>query len=215
MFDVKTNKKHFPSKTKFSAKQVLELVHGELYGPIFSATSAGNKYFFLLVDDFSRVMRVYMLKNKSKTLDVFKIFRARVEDGPEKRIRVFRTDRGGEFCSKDFNVYCQEAGITRHFTAPYSPQQNGVVERRKRTVVSMARSFLKQMKIPLMFWGKVVRHTVYVLNRLHTRALTGMTPYEAWTNVKPHVDHIVCSDAWRIRRSQVFISASWITEASL
>lgn len=105
-------------------------------------------------------------------------------------MQVFRTDRGGEFTSNDFNSYCEEAGIARHYTTPYSPQQNGVVERRNHTVVEMSRSYLKEMKVPSMFWGEAVHHSIYVLNRLPTRALSGQTPYEAWTWEKPEIGHI-------------------------
>lgn len=92
--------------------------------------------------------------------------------------------------SKQFNDYCEEVGIQRHYTAPYSPQQNGVVERRNITVVAMARSFLKEKRLPSYLWGEAVRHAVYVLNRLSTRSLTRMTPYEAWTGNKPDLNHI-------------------------
>lgn len=186
----KQMKKSFPSKASFIASKVLQLVHADLCGPIEPATSAGNKYFFLLVDDYSRVMWVYMLKNKSEAFCAFKKFRAQVEDGLDKKIKVLRTDRGGEFMSKDFAAYCEETGIERHFTAPYTPQQNGVVERRNRTVVEMTRSYLKEMKMPSEMWGEAVRHSIYVLNRLPTRALSRQTPYEAWTGIKPNVSHI-------------------------
>lgn len=106
------------------------------------------------------------------------------------KIKVLRTDRGGEFMSREFAAYCDEAGITRHFTAPYSPQQNGVVERRNRTVVAMARSLLKGRKLLSYFWGEAVRHSTYLLNRLPTRAVSGITPYEAWKEKKPDVTHV-------------------------
>lgn len=186
----KQTRNSFPRQTEFHATKGLELIHGDLCGPISPETTAGNKYFFLLVDDFSRMMWIYMLKSKDEALSAFKSFRTLVEKGAEKRIKVFRTDRGGEFVSKDFTTYCEEAGIERHFTAPYTPQQNGVVERRNRTVVAMIRSFLKEMNMPSSFWGEAARHSVYVLNRLSTRALSGMTPYEAWTGNKPDVGHI-------------------------
>lgn len=186
----KQTRKKFPSKANYSASKVLQLVHGDLCGPIEPATTAGNKYFFLLVDDFSRSMWVYMLKSKDEALEAFKKFKARVEDGKDKKVKVFRTDRGGEFTSKEFEKYCEEAGIERHYSAPYTPQQNGVVERRNRTVVEMARSCLKERKLPSTMWGEAVRHSVYILNRLPTRALSGKTPYEAWTGLKPNVGHI-------------------------
>lgn len=113
-------------------------------------------------------MWVYMLKSKYEALNAFKIFRALVEDGSNKRVRSFRIDRGGEFNSMEFNAYCDEAGIARQFTALYLPQKNGEVERRNRTVAEMARSFLKEKQLPLALWSEAIRHSVYVLNRLPT-----------------------------------------------
>ncbi|KAL8136100.1 hypothetical protein AgCh_010629 [Apium graveolens] len=81
-------------------------------------------------------------------------------------------------------------GIQRHYTAPYSPQQNGVAERRNRTVAAMARSLLKEKGMPLVFWGEAVWHAVYILNRLPTRALSKQTPYEAWKGKRPNLDHL-------------------------
>lgn len=186
----KQTRKGFPQNTEFHAKKPLELVHGDLCGPISPCTPAGNRYILLLVDDYSRVMWIYLLKNKNDAFDAFKKFRALVEKGPDKKIETFRTDRGGEFLSKEFLQYCEEAGISRQFTAPYSPQQNGVVERRNRTMIEMARSLLKEMEMPLYLWGEAVRHSIYLLNRLPTRAVSGMTPYEAWSGKKPHLEHI-------------------------
>lgn len=179
----KQTRKGFPSKTEFRAKAPLELIHGDLCGPISPPTAAGNRYFLLLVDDHTRVMWVYLQKTKDEALGNFKKFKALVERGSSK-IGVFRSDRGGEFLSNEFSNYCEEVGIQRHYTAPYSPQQKGVVERRNRTVVAMARSFLKERKLPLFLWGEAVRHAVYVLNRVSTRSLTNMTPYEAWSGKK-------------------------------
>lgn len=186
----KQTRRPFPDKANFMAKTKLELVHADLCGPISPPTSAGNRYFMLLVDDFSRVMWAYMLKTKDEALEVFRKFRALVEKGTENRVKALRTDRGGEFCSNRFKAYCEDAGIQRHYTAPYTPQQNGVVERRNRTVVSMARSLLKEMHMPSFFWGEAVRHAVYILNRLPTKILTGMTPYKAWSGKTPNLDHI-------------------------
>lgn len=108
---------------------------------------------------------------KSEAFNMFKKFHMLVETGPDRKIKVFRTERGDEFTSKEFNSHCENAGIVRHYTAPYTPQQNEVVERRNRTVTEMARSCLKEMHLPLELWGQIVRHSVYVLNRLPTRAL--------------------------------------------
>lgn len=140
--------------------------------------------------NFSRVMWAYLLKNKNDALDAFKKFRALVENNPNRRIETLRTYSGGEFVSKEFNSYCAEAGIKRHLKAPYSPQQNGVVERRNRIMIEMARSLLKEKELPLCFWGEAIRHAIYLLNRFPTRAVEGKTPYEVWSSTKPSLDHI-------------------------
>ncbi|XP_074324194.1 uncharacterized protein LOC141659023 [Apium graveolens] len=153
-------------------------------------TASGKRYFLLLVDDFSRYMWVYFLKANNDVLDAFKEFCFLVERVPERKVRTFRTDRGGEFVSNDFERYCKENGIERHYTTPYNPQQNGVVERRNRTVVEMARFCLKETKLPSIMWVEAVRHSVYLLNHLPTRVLTKMTPCEAWNGKKPHIGHV-------------------------
>lgn len=186
----KQARKKFLGQTSFSAKRVLELIHGDICGPIEPATSAGNGYFFLLVDDFSRKMWAYMLKTKGEEFEIFKKFKAMVENKTEQKIKTFRTDRGGEFCSLVFNEFCEKSGIDRHYTAPYTPQQNGVVERRNRTVVAMVRSILKGMNMTAYFWGEAVRHSIYLLNRLPTRVLSTKTPQQVWSGKKPNLKYV-------------------------
>ncbi|KAG6535240.1 hypothetical protein ZIOFF_000205 [Zingiber officinale] len=108
----------------------------------------------------------------------------------EYKIKTLRTDRGGEFLSTEFTRFCENEGIERHLTAPYTPQQNDVVERRNRTVMAMARSLLKGTHMPARFWGEAVRHAVYLLNRLPTKALGDRTPFEAWMGRKPYLAHL-------------------------
>lgn len=105
-------------------------------------------------------------------------------------MKALRIDRGGEFNSISFTVFCNEEGIKHYTTAPYSPQQNGVVERRNQSVVEMARCMLKTKRVPSKFWGEAVTTAVYVLNRCPTKSVQGKTPYEAWHGIKPKVDHL-------------------------
>lgn len=92
--------------------------------------------------------------------------------------------------SHDFQEFCEREGINRHLTAPYSPQQNGVVERRNRTLLEMTRSIMKHMNLPNYLWGEAVRHSTYLINRVGTRALAYQTPYEAFKKRKPNVEHV-------------------------
>ncbi|KAL1219423.1 Retrovirus-related Pol polyprotein from transposon TNT 1-94 [Cardamine amara subsp. amara] len=103
---------------------------------------------------------------------------------------MFRTDRGGEFISHEFQSFCEKYGIKRQLTAPYSPQQNGVVERRNRTLLEMTRSLLKHMKCPNYLWGEAVRHATYLINRLARRSLNAQTPYELFKGKKPNLEHL-------------------------
>ena len=114
-------------------------------------THGGNIYFMLLVDDFSRFMLVFLLKNKNETRMIFKKFKISVEVEKCKKIKSFRTDHGGEFASTAFKDYCENEGMKRFLTTTFSPQQNDVVERRNRTVVEMTRYMLKSKEMPAKF----------------------------------------------------------------
>jgi hypothetical protein len=113
---------------------------------------------------------------------------AEVECG--HKLCVLRTDNGGEFMAVEFASYSADEGVQRHYSAPYSPQQNGIVERRNQTVVGMARALLKQRRMPAVFWGEAVVMALYILNHSPTKALNGRTPYEAWHGCKPAVSHL-------------------------
>ncbi|EEC72737.1 hypothetical protein OsI_06355 [Oryza sativa Indica Group] len=180
----------FPQQTSFRAKERLELVHEDLCGPVTPATPGGRRYFLLLVDDLSRYMWVMVLGSKGEAADAIRRAQAAAEAECGRKLRVLRTDNGGEFTATEFASYYADEGIQRHYTAPYSPQQNGVVERRNQTVVGMARALVKQRGMPAIFWGEAVVTAVYILNRSPTKALDGRTPYEAWHRRKSAVSHL-------------------------
>ena len=144
----KQHRSPFPSIASYRASRPLELVHGDICGPISPATLGGSKYFLLLVDDYSRLMWVAMIKNKSEAFQAFVKFKNLAEAEKGMKIGCLRTDQRGEFTSSIFSNFCSEHGIKRQFSAPYSPQQNGVVERRNRTVMNMVRSMLKDKNLP-------------------------------------------------------------------
>jgi hypothetical protein len=165
-------------------------VHTDLCGQITPKSIGGASYFLLVVDDYSRYMWVEMLKRKDQALEMFKKVVARAENESGAKLKAMRTDRGGEFNSNLFSIFCSEGGIKHYTTTPYTPQQNGVVERRNQSVVEMARCLLKAMKVPSVFWGEAVRTAIYLLNRSPTKALNNITPFEAWHGVKPKVSHL-------------------------
>ena len=111
----------FPAMAQFRAEAPLELLHMDLCGPITPTTMAGNRYFLLIVDDFTRWMWVFVIKTKDQALASFTKFKPLAENTAGRRIKTLRSDRGGEFLSGEFERLCEEAGIQRHLTAPYSP----------------------------------------------------------------------------------------------
>jgi hypothetical protein len=120
----------FAQQARYRAKDRLELVHGDLYGPIKPATPSGKRYFILLVEDLSWYMWLALLAMKHEAATAIFQLQKGVESKSSCKLHKLRMDFGGEFTSGSFTVYCMELGVGRHLTAPYSPQQNGLVERR-------------------------------------------------------------------------------------
>jgi len=96
---------------------------------------------------------LFTFKLKSEALEIFKRFKTLVENESDKSIKILRTDGGGEYTSKEFEVFCTSQGVVDEVTAPYTPQHNGLAERRNRTLLNMTRSMLKQKNLPHKFWG--------------------------------------------------------------
>ena len=150
---------------------------------------AKKRYLITFIDDYSRKTWVYFLMEKSEAYSTFKSFKARVEKETGTYIRRLRTDRGGEFTSQDFTDFCNEHGIQRQLTTAYTPQQNGVAERKNRTIMNMVRSMLTAKQIPKTFWPEAVNWTVHILNRCPTLVVKNKTPAEMWNGHKPSVDY--------------------------
>jgi hypothetical protein len=165
-------------------------VHGDLCGPVKPATPGGRCYFLLLVDDLSHYMWVMVLGSKGEAANAIKRVQVAAEAECGHKLRVLRTDNGDEFTAAEFASYCADEGVQRHYSTSYSPQQNNVVERCNQTVVRMARALLKQRGMSAVFWGEAVVIAVYILNRSPTKALNGITLYEAWHGCKPAVSHL-------------------------
>ena len=111
----------------------------------------GAFYFLTFIDDYSCYGSVYLLSLRSEALDCFKRFLAEVENQNETNLKILRTDRGREYLSDQFRQICEEKGIMRQLTTPYTPQQNGVAERRNRTLLDMARSMMAHANLPISF----------------------------------------------------------------
>lgn len=167
----------------------MQLVHADLCGPITPASNSDKRYILTFIDDFSRKVWVYFLSEKSKTFATFKIYKSLVEKESNALICCLHTDRGGEFTSNEFNDFCKVNGISRQLTASYTPQQNGVAERKNRTIMNMVRCLLCDKQVPNRVWPEAVKWTAHVINRSPTLVTKDKTPEEMWSGVKPKVDY--------------------------
>eukprot|EP00253_Pinus_taeda_P033019 PITA_33019 len=158
----KQHRESFPSGKSIRAKAPIEIFHSDVCGPMQTPSLAGNQYFLTFIDDFTRKTWIYFLKNKSEVFEKFQNFKALVENQCGLHIKVLRTDRGGEYIPKEFLRFCRENGIHKQFTARYTPQQNGVAERKNRTIMDMARSMLKAKHLPNDYWAEAVNCATYI-----------------------------------------------------
>nr|DAD23742.1 TPA_asm: hypothetical protein HUJ06_025205 [Nelumbo nucifera] len=176
-------------ESKFKAKEPLELIHSNVFGPIKQASIGGMKYMVTFVDDFSRYVWVYFMRQKSETLSKFNEFRKVAVAEVGKRIRCLRTDNGGEYTSGEFSDFLREHQIRHQFTCPNTLQQNGVAERKNRHLAEICRSMLHAKNVPRQFWAEAMKTTTFVINRLPQQRLCFLSPFEKLWSVKPTVSY--------------------------
>ncbi|KAJ6715423.1 hypothetical protein OIU85_026875 [Salix viminalis] len=186
----KQHRETFAKGGTWIAKCPLELVHTDLCGPMQCESVGGNKYFITFIDDLSRMCWVYFLRSKADAFNVFKKFKAFVELQSGYKIKKLRSDRGGEYTSNEFHEFCANIGMERQLTTTYTPQHNGVAERKNKTVCEMARAMMAEKEMPTVFWAEVVNVSVYLQNRSYTSAVEKKTPFEVFTGRKPGVKHL-------------------------
>nr|CAN66083.1 hypothetical protein VITISV_028833 [Vitis vinifera] len=180
------------------ATDVLELIHTDICGPYPTASWNGQQYFITFIDDYSRYGYLFLIHEKSQSLDVFKTFKAEVELQLNKRIKSVKSDCGGEYYGRydgsgeqrpgPFAKYLEECGIVPQYTMPGSPSMNGVAERRNRTLKDMVRSMISHSTLLEKLWGEALKTAAYILNRVPTKA-AAKTPYELCTGRKPSLKH--------------------------
>jgi transposase InsO family protein len=118
------------------------------------------------------------LKSKDEVFSKFKEFKALIENLSERKIKILRSDNGGEYTSKEFVNFCKDVGIKRELTTPYNPQQNGVAERKNRTIMEAVNTMIHDQDLPMCLWAEATMAVVYVQNRLSHSALGFKTSEE-------------------------------------
>ncbi|GJV87070.1 retrovirus-related pol polyprotein from transposon TNT 1-94 [Tanacetum coccineum] len=180
---------HKAKKIVFT-KRCLELLHMNLFSPSTIKIYGGNLYTLVVVDDYSRYTWTRFLKTKNEAFEKFEILSRKIQNQLGSSIIAIRTDHGREFDNEvQFGAYCDAQGITHNFSAPRTPQSNGVVERKNRTLQEMSRTMLNEQSIPQKFWCNAVDTSTYILNRILIRPILGKTPYEIFRGRKPSLEY--------------------------
>jgi transposase InsO family protein len=142
---------HHPAKNILSSSRPLKLLHMDLFGPIAYIRISGNKYGLVIVDDFFRFTWVFFLQDKSEEKGIVKKFIRRVQNEFELKVKNIRSDNSSEFRNTQVEEFPDEEGIKHELSAPYTPQQNGIIERKNRTLIEAARTMLDEYKTPDSF----------------------------------------------------------------
>jgi transposase InsO family protein len=145
----------------------LELLHMDLFGPIAYISIDESKYCLVVVDDYSRFTWVFFLQEKSQIQETLKRFLKQAQSEFGLRIKKIRSDNGMEFKNSQIEGFLEEEGIKHEFSSPYTPQQNGVVERKNRTLLDMAKTMLDEYKTPDRFLAEAINIACYSINRLY------------------------------------------------
>ncbi|GJX56609.1 retrovirus-related pol polyprotein from transposon TNT 1-94 [Tanacetum coccineum] len=185
----KSKKASHPPKLVPSDHSKLELLHMDLCGPMRVASINGKKYILVIVDDYSRYTWVYFLHSKDETPKIIKKFIAQVQLNYKAKVCKIRTNNGTEFKNATIKAHYEKLGIMQQFSMARTPQQNGVVERRNRTLIKDARTMLIFSRILEFLWAEAVATTCFTQNRsiIHTRH--NKTPYELLRGRKPNVEY--------------------------
>jgi hypothetical protein len=185
----KNIKKPFPSNNNRS-KEILDLIHSDVCGPMPLKSLGGSLYYVIFIDDYSRKTWLYLLKTKDEVFNKFQEFKVEVENLTNKKIKTLRTDNGGEYTSKEFVAFCKSARIRRELIVPHNPQQNGVAKRKNKSIEETMKELLNDQGLSIFLWGEVAMTKIYVQNRSPQRILKGMTPEEVLSGNKPNVENL-------------------------
>jgi transposase InsO family protein len=124
-----------------------------------SSSISGYVYYVSFIDDYSCKTWLYLLKSKDEVFNKFKEFKALIENLSERKIKILRSDNGGEYTSKEFVNFCKDVGIKRELTTPYNPQQNGVAERKNRTIMEVVKTMIHDQDLPMCLWEEATMTT--------------------------------------------------------
>ena len=186
----KHHRSNFPTSGGKRSEEPLGLVHSDLCEKMSSKSLSWAEYFLTFIDDKTRYVWVFILKQKDQVFEKFLEWKALVEKSTGRNLKALRTDNGGEYTSAEFEAYLKKEVVRHELTVPKTPEQNGVAERMNRTLVETMRSMLADSKLPPRIWAEALSTAIYLRNRSPTKSVNRMMPFEAWMGEKPNVAHL-------------------------
>ncbi|GKB69518.1 putative ribonuclease H-like domain-containing protein [Tanacetum coccineum] len=182
------------------------MLHMDLFSLTYVSSLMNKKYYLVVADDYSRFTWVFFLATTDETSGILKSFITEIENLVDKKVKVIRCDNGTEFKNRVMSDFCEKKGIKREYSVARTPQQNGVAERRNRTLIEAARTMLADSKLPTTFWAEAVNTACYVQNRVlvvkpynktlyelvrgRTPALSFMRPFRCHVTIINTLDHL-------------------------
>ncbi|KAF3659003.1 Endoribonuclease Dicer -like protein 3b [Capsicum annuum] len=161
----------FPRSVKSHSKSIFSLVHSDVWGSSIVSSPLGFHYFVSFIDDFSRCTWVFLIKDRSEIFSIFKSFCTEKQTQFGVCIRTFRGDNALEYVPSEFQEFMTHQGIVHQTSCPYTPQQNGIAERKNRHLLETARTLLIEFHVPLQFWGDAVLTSCYLINKMPLSSL--------------------------------------------
>jgi transposase InsO family protein len=180
---------HHHAKNIMATTRLLEMLHMDLFGPIAYISISGNKYGLIIVDDYSHFTWVFFLQDKSKTQEVLKKFLRREQNEFDAKIKKIRSDNCTKFKNTKVEDFLDKKGIKHEFFAHYTPEKNGVAERKNHTLIEMARIMLDEYNASDRFWAEAINTACHATNRLYLHKLLKKTSYELLTGNKLNVSY--------------------------
>ncbi|GJX18579.1 putative ribonuclease H-like domain-containing protein [Tanacetum coccineum] len=184
----KQHKASCKAKLVNSISKPLHMLHMDLFGPTNVKSLMKKSYCLVVTDDFSRFSWVFFLATKDETSGILKTFIIEIDNQLDHKVKVIRSDNGTEFKNNVMNQFCKIKGVKREFSVARTSQQNGVDERKNRTLIEAARTMLVDSKLPTTFWAEAVNTACYVLNRVLVVKPNSKTPYELIRGRTPLID---------------------------
>ena len=172
------------------AKVVFELIHVDIWSAYKCTTYDGYKYFLTIVDDYSRATWVHLMSSKSNAFPLLQSFIIFIEKQFHASVKIIRSDTGSEFQDKTSIQFYTSKGIMHQKSCVDTPQQNGIVERKHKHLLEVARALMIQANLPQKFWGESILTAVYLINRFPTPILDNKTPFELLYTEKPTYSHL-------------------------